>query len=100
MNNLLKLPKNIRKKKINVPKKIALYLLNDDFTSMDFVVKILIMYFNKNNHEAEKLMMKVHTYGKALCGIYSLDIGITKRNAVNKYSRDNSYPLKCISKKI
>ena len=80
-------------------KKIALYLLNDDFTSMDFVVKILIMYFNKNNHEAEKLMMKVHTYGKALCGIYSLDIGITKRNAVNKYSRDNSYPLKCISKK-
>ena len=45
-------------------------------------------------------MMKVHTYGKALCGIYSLDIGITKRNAVNKYSRDNSYPLKCISEKI
>ena len=50
--------------------------------------------------EAEKLMMKVHTHGKALCGIYSLDIGITKRNAVNKYSRDNSYPLKCISEKI
>ena len=65
MNNLLKLPKNIRKKKINLPKKIALYLLNDDFTSMDFVVKILIMYFNKNNHEAEKLMMKVHTYGQS-----------------------------------
>ena len=49
MNNLLKLPKNIRKKKINVPKKIALYLLNDDFTSMDFVVKILIMKYVKKN---------------------------------------------------
>ena len=100
MNKIVILPKNIEKSKLDMPKKIALYLLNDDFTTMEFVVKILIKFFYKNNIEAEKIMMLIHTSGKALCGIYPIDAGITKLKAVNKYSKDNSYPLRCVSKKI
>ena len=47
MNKIVILPKNNEKSKLNMPKKIALYLLNDDFTTMEFVVKILIKFFNK-----------------------------------------------------
>ena len=100
MNKIVILPKNIEKSKLDMPKKIALYLLNDDFTTMEFVVKILIKFFYKNNIESEKIMMLIHTSGKALCGIYPIDAGITKLKAVNKYSKDNSYPLMCVSKKI
>ena len=100
MNKIVILPKNNEKSKLNIPKKIALYLLNDDFTTMEFVVKILIKFFNKNNIEAEKIMMLIHTTGQALCGVYPIDVGITKQKAVNKYSKDNSYPLMCVSKKI
>ena len=100
MNKTVILPKNNKKSKSNMPKKIALYLLNDDFTTMEFVVKILIKFFNKNNIEAEKIMMLIHTTGQALCGVYPIDVGITKQKAVNKYSKDNSYPLMCVSKKI
>ena len=101
MKKKLDIIEKIKQEKIlKKPHLYKLILLNDDFTTMEFVVKILIKFFYKNNIEAKKIMMLIHTSGKALCGIYPIDAGITKLKAVNKYSKDNSYPLRCVSKKI
>ncbi len=82
-------------------KKKALYklvLLNDDFTSMDFVVKVLILFLSKKKNEAEKLMLQVHNEGSAVCGLYTFDLAKTIRDKINNYSNINKQPLKCIIK--
>jgi len=71
-------------------------LINDDFTTMDFVVKILIMFLNKTIYQANDLMLKVHHEGSAVCGIYPKDIAFTIQNKIFNYSRLNKQPLKCI----
>lgn len=78
------------------PKFFKLILLNDDFTTMDFVVKILIMFLNKTTYQANDLMLKVHHEGSAVCGIYPKDIAFTIQNKIFNYSRLNKQPLKCI----
>ena len=84
--------------KIDNPKFYKLILLNDDFTTMDFVVKILIMFLNKTNHEANILMLKIHNNGSAVCGVFPKDVAITIQNKIHNYSRVNKQPLKCIIK--
>ena len=69
------------------PKFFKLILLNDDFTTMDFVVKILIMFLNKTIYQANDLMLKVHHEGSAVCGIYPKDIAFTIQNKIFNYSR-------------
>ena len=72
--------------------------MNDDFTTMEFVVKILIMFLNKSNRQAVSLMTKVHNDGSAVCGLYAMDIAITIQKKIHNYSRINLQPLKCIIK--
>jgi len=83
---------------IKKPNFFKLILLNDDFTTMDFVVKILIMFLNKTNHEANILMLKIHNNGSAVCGVFPKDVAITIQNKIHNYSRVNKQPLKCIIK--
>jgi len=83
---------------IKKPNFFKLILLNDDFTTMDFVVKILIMFLNKKNHEANILMLKIHNNGSAVCGVFPKDVAITIQNKIHNYSRVNKQPLKCIIK--
>ena len=80
---------------VKEPPMYKVFLLNDDYTTMDFVVEVLITFFNKPASEATKIMLDVHKKGKGICGIYILDIAVTKVNQVNKYSRENQFPLKC-----
>jgi len=83
------------KQKLQPPRKYQVILNNDDFTPMDFVVEVLISFFNMNSDQAAEIMLKVHYDGKAICGIYSADIAQTKVEQVNKYARDNEHPLLC-----
>lgn len=77
------------------PRMYKVVIFNDDYTTMDFVVEVLITFFNKSASEATKIMLDVHKKGKGICGIYIYDIAATKVNQVNKYSRENDFPLKC-----
>lgn len=83
------------KQKLQPPRKYQVILNNDDFTPMDFVVEVLIQFFNKNSDQAAEIMLKVHYDGKAICGIYSADIAQTKVEQVNQYARDHEHPLLC-----
>lgn len=81
---------------IKKPKMYKVILLNDDYTSMDFVVEIIITLFHKTASEATKIMIDVHEKGKGIVGIYTYDIAITKISQVEKMARANEFPLKAI----
>ena len=87
--------KSVSETKLKVPKLYRVILFNDDYTTMDFVVEILITIFNKPAAEATKIMLDVHKRGQGVCGVYTYDIAVTKVNQVNKYARLNEFPLKC-----
>ena len=76
------------------PKKYKVFLLNDDYSSMDFVIDILITIFHKSYSEAEAIMLEVHKKERGLCGVYTYEIAETKVMQVQKKARDNGFPLK------
>lgn len=78
------------------PKEYKVYLLNDDYTSMDFVVDVLMTIFHKSHEEAEKIMLDIHQNDQGLCGVYSLEIAETKVIQVRKKARDANFPLKAV----
>ena len=76
------------------PQRYKVTIYNDDFTTMEFVVKILVEVFYKSEAEAEVLMLKVHHSDKAVVGIYSYDVATSKvRNATNM-AREAGFPLR------
>lgn len=79
---------------VGYPKQYKVFLLNDDYTSMDFVIEILMNVFHKNFQEAQRIMMEVHQKGHGLCGVYSYEIAETKVFQVEKHARENGFPLK------
>lgn len=82
--------------KIKHPKKYQVYILNDDYTSMEFVVEILMNVFHKNHTQAEKIMLEVHKKNRGLCGIYTHEIAETKVVQVAKKAAQNGFPLKAL----
>ena len=84
------------KSELKVPPLYKIVLLNDDFTTMDFVVEVLKMFFAMNEEQAIQVMLKVHTEGAAVCGVYPSDIANTKVNQVVEFARSNQHPLQCI----
>lgn len=79
------------------PKKYKVFLLNDDFSTMDFVIDILIKVFRKSPNEAHAIMLSVHNNGKALCGVYTKEIAFTKVAQVKTAARAANFPLKAIA---
>lgn len=77
------------------PSMYKVIMLNDDFTPMDFVVDVLMKFFSMNEEMATQVMMKVHTHGKAVCGVFTRDIAETKAALVNQYSSECEHPLLC-----
>ena len=75
------------------PELYKVLLLNDDYTTMDFVVEILEDVFHKQPAEAYRIMMAVHTQGKGLCGVYPHEVAETKVATVIERARDNGFPL-------
>jgi len=70
-------------------------LLNDDYTPMEFVVEVLRAFFGMNPETATRVMLKVHTEGKGVCGVFSKDVAETKAEQVNQYSAECEQPLLC-----
>jgi len=79
---------------IKHPKKYKVFILNDDYTSMDFVVDVLISVFHKSYQEAENIMLEVHKKDRGLCGVYTHEIAETKVMQVTKKAKDSGFPLK------
>lgn len=86
--------KTEEKTKVQRPKMYKVILHNDDYTTMDFVVEVLIVIFHKTPAEATKIMLDVHKKGKGVVGIYTYDIAITKANEVEQLAREKQFPLK------
>jgi len=79
---------------IKYPKKYKVLLLNDDYTSMEFVIDVLMGIFHKSFTEAEAIMLEVHKKNKGVCGVYIHEIAQTKVAQVHKQARDNGFPLR------
>ncbi|HNP92741.1 MAG TPA: ATP-dependent Clp protease adaptor ClpS [Rectinema sp.] len=81
------------------PEEYRVYLINDDFTTIEFVISILMKVFHKNLMEATKLTMEVHRKGRGLAGVYPYDIAITKVQQVHAMARQRGFPLRCAMEK-
>jgi ATP-dependent Clp protease adaptor protein ClpS len=81
------------------PELFKVLLLNDDYTTMDFVVQILEDVFNKAPAEAYRIMMAVHTQGQGLCGVYPFEVAETKVVTVVDLARASGFPLRAAIEK-
>lgn len=82
--------------KLKAPPLFKVVLLNDDFTPMDFVIEVLQQFFSKTREQATEIMLKVHTEGAGLCGVYPKDIAATKVDQVVAFARQHQHPLQCV----
>jgi len=78
------------------PRKWVVVILNDDFTPMDYVTTLFVEVFHKSVEEAIVLTRQVHHSGKAVAGVYTLEVAETKISYVAALSRDNEYPLRAV----
>jgi ATP-dependent Clp protease adaptor protein ClpS len=78
------------------PEEFKVILLNDHYTTMEFVVAVLTEIFHKNASDANRIMLDVHRKGRGIVGVYTWDIAATKTEQVHLAARANEYPLRCI----
>lgn len=76
------------------PRRYKVIIYNDDFTTMEFVVMILKQIFFKSEEEAQTLMLQVHHSDKAVVGIYSYDIAVSKAKKATSMAREQGFPLR------
>jgi ATP-dependent Clp protease adaptor protein ClpS len=88
------------REEVKEPDMYRVLLLNDDYTTTDFVVEILVSIFHKQPIEAAKIMMDVHKKGRGIVGLYTYDIAATKIAQVHAVAREREYPLKCIMERV
>jgi ATP-dependent Clp protease adaptor protein ClpS len=84
---------------VRQPDEYRVILLNDDFTTMEFVVAVVMSVFHKDMFEATRIMFDVHRKGRGVVGVYTYDIAATKISRVHAMARENGFPLKCIMEK-
>lgn len=77
------------------PRKFNVVLHNDDRTTVEFVVLVLMTIFHKSFESASLLTMQIHLQGKGIAGTYSLEIASQKRDETIHAARTNQYPLRC-----
>lgn len=82
--------------KPKLPELYKVLLLNDDYTPMEFVVETIQRFFNKSREQATQIMLKVHTEGMGVCGVYPQDIAETKMQQVVNYAKEAQHPLQCV----
>ena len=84
---------------IRKPSMYRVLLLNDDYTTQEFVVIVLRKYFNKSAEEAVRIMLHVHNHGVGECGVYTYEVAETKVTQVMDFARKHQHPLQCIMEK-
>ena len=92
--------KDAQRQKPQPPPMYKVLLNNDDYTPMDFVIEVLTALFGMNDEQATQVMLKVHTEGKAVCGVFTRDIAETKAALVNQHSAESGHPLLCEIKQV
>ncbi len=85
--------------KNDLPPMYKVILHNDDYTSMEFVVEILVTIFGKSLEKATQIMLNVHNKGKGMCGIYTRQIAETKVETVHNLASNKGFPLKSTMEK-
>lgn len=83
------------KPELRQPPLYKVILLNDDYTPMDFVVRILEHFFGMSREKATQVMLHVHTRGRGVCGVFTHEVAETKVAQVNEFSRRHQHPLLC-----
>jgi len=81
--------------RVREPEKYKVLLHNDDYTTMEFVVRVLETVFNKNLSQAVEIMLSVHKSGLGVCGVYTVEVAETKVALVDRKAREEGFPLKC-----
>ena len=84
---------------VKEPDMFRVVLHNDDYTTMEFVVEVLMKVFRKSVVDATKIMLDVHRKGAGHVGVYTYDIASTKVNQVHQMARDREFPLRCTIEK-
>ena len=69
-------------------------LLNDDYTTMEFVMRVLEEVFQKSPAEAYRIMMQVHLNGSGIAGVYPWEVAETKVETLTAMARQAEYPLR------
>ena len=85
-----------RRARLAPPPMYKVLLLNDDFTPMEFVILVLQKFFAMDREQSTRIMLKVHTEGRGVCGVYARDVAATKAKQVAAFARDNQHPLACV----
>ena len=80
---------------LDEPRMYQVFMLNDDYTSWDFCLRIIMSTFHKTIEEADSITNEIHTKGRGLCGIYNYEIAETKAAIVEKQARKEGFPMKC-----
>jgi len=87
------------RQKTEEPPMYKVLLLNDDYTTMDFVIMVLEVVFHKDNQDATRIMLQVHQEGKGVAGVFTRDVAETKTAIVHDLAHKNEHPLKCTIEK-
>jgi len=82
--------------RVKPPPMFQVFILNDDFTPMEFVVLVLQQFFGMGREKATQVMLRVHREGRGVCGVYPRDLAATKVEQVCNFSRQHQQPLQCV----
>jgi len=85
--------------KTKKPEMYKVLLHNDHYTTMDFVIEVLMKVFHMPAAKSTQVMLDVHKKGYGICGVYTYDIAVTKVDEVHKMARERSFPLRCSCEK-
>ena len=83
------------KTRLDEPKLYKVIMHNDHYTTMDFVVEVLMSVFDKQTADATKIMLDIHNKGKGICGVFTFDIAVSKISIVHDMAKKAEFPLKC-----
>ena len=85
---------------VKEPSMFKVLILNDDYTTMEFVVEILMLVFAKSLDAATEIMLNVHRKGIGVCGVYTLEIAETKVGTVHSLAKEMGFPLRCTIEEV
>lgn len=85
---------------VREPSMYRVIMHNDHYTTMQFVIEVIMTVFHKSEEEASRLMLQIHNAGSAVCGVYIFDIAQTKVNHVHKLAKRAGFPLKCTLEEV
>ena len=88
------------RRRVQEPPFFRVLLHNDDYTTMEFVIEILMVVFKRSMEDATRIMLNVHRNGIGVCGTYPYEIAETKVEMVETLARASDFPLKCSMEKV